>query len=439
MTEPNPDFDAGDVRLEDPAADELMVSTPDIWRYLPKLLYYPVRGYALPIVVVIGAIVWILGYAGLFGIAASSIVFGWMGYYSMGVVLRTSQGHAIPPPLGTEVLFEGEKLRLAVLFLYIATVLLLSYGAALPGRHWESVLVFVVGVYLLPAFLGSLALQPDLLTAMNPLVTLRFVWHTGLAYLFACLMLAGIGFLGVFLSGHVAGIVSSMLLVYGLLFVCHLVGYIAYHHQDEIELAVAVQKPTDETRAVAAQAQRLAALLAVVDKKLEAKDAPGARDAILKEAGAGVVNPRGFHEDLFEALRLRHQDALSLVAGNRLIRYLVEQKRASRALDIGEQCLDISKDFLTDPPGLMVALAEEALRDKRMPVFARLDAQVQGKLPASMEAVSLQFLKARSLAEQRQDAAALALVAPLVSWTKHPWHARIAALHNALSGIQRKT
>lgn len=439
MAEPNPDFDAGDVRLEDPAADQIMVSTPDIWRYLPKLLYYPLRGYALPIVVVIGAIVWILGYAGLFGIAASSIVFGWMGYYSMGVVLRTSQGHAIPPPLGTEVLFEGEKLRLAVLFLYIATVLLLSYAAALPGRHWESVVVFVVGVYLLPAFLGSLALQPDLLTAMNPLVTLRFVWHTGLAYLCACLMLAGIGFLGVFLSGHVAGIVSSMLLVYGLLFVCHLVGYIAYHHQDEIELAVSVQKPTDETRAATAQAQRLAALLAVVDKKLEAKDAPGARDAILKESGAGVVNPRGFHEDLFEALRLRHQDALSLVAGNRLIRYLVEQKRASRALDIGEQCLDVSKDFITDPPGLMVALAEEALRDKRMPVFARLDAQVQGKLPASMEAVSLQFLKARSLAEQRQDAAALAMVAPLVSWTRHPWHARIAALHNALSGIQRKT
>lgn len=439
MADTGPDFDAGDVRLEDPVADQLMVGTPDIWRYLPKLLYYPVRGYALPIVVVIGALVWICGYAGIFGVAASGIVFGWMGYYSMGVVLRTSQGHAIPPPLGTEALFEGEKLRLAVLFLYVATVLLLSYAASLPGRHWESVLVFVLGVYFLPAFLGSLALQPDLLTAMNPLTTLRFVWHTGLAYLFACLMLAAVGFLGVFFSGHVAGIVTSMLLVYGLLFVCHLVGYVAYHHQDEIELAVAVQKPTDETRAAAAQAQRLAALLAAVDRKLEAKDPQGARDAILRETGSGVVNPRGFHEDLFEALGMRHQDALSLVQGARLIQLLAGDKRLPRALDILEQCLDLSADFLPQPPDSLPALAEQALRDKRLPLFERVAAAVERRLPGSDEAAALQFLKAQVLVAQHQDAAALALVTPLLARGSHPWAARIQALHKALSGLRSKS
>jgi len=438
MAESDPDFDAGDVRLEDPVADQLMVSTPHIWRYLPKLLYYPVRGYALPIVVVIGIFIWILGYAGVFGIAASSIVFGWMGYYSMGVVLRTSQGHAIPPPLGTEVLFEGEKLRLAVLFLYVATVLLLSYTTMLPGRHWESVLVFAVGVYLLPAFLGSLALQPDLLTAMNPLVTLRFVWHTGFAYLFACLMFAALGFLGVFLSGHVAGILSSMLLVYGLLFVCHLVGYVAYHHQDEIELAVAVQKPTDETRAATAQAQRLAALLAAVDKKLEAKDPQGARDAILKEAGAGVANPRGFHEDLFEALCIRHQDALSLIQGARLIQLLVREKRLPRALDICDQCLDLNADFLPQPATSVPVLAEQALRDQRLPLYTRLEAAVQRRQPGSDEAAALQFLKAQALAAKHEDAAALALVEPLLTRSAHPWAARIQALHKALSGLVRR-
>ncbi len=149
------EFDAGDVRLDDPEADQLMVTTPEVWRYLPKLLYYPVRGYALPIVIVIGALVWICGYAGIFGIAASGIVFGWMGYYSMGVVTRTALGHAIPPPLGTEVLFEGEKLRLAMLVMYIVAVLMMAYGATRPGQAGWGILVFVVGVYLLPAFLAS--------------------------------------------------------------------------------------------------------------------------------------------------------------------------------------------------------------------------------------------------------------------------------------------
>src|SRR5690348_4612884 len=222
MAGSDPNFDAGDVRLDDPEADRLMVSTPDLWRYLPWLLYYPVRGYALYIVVFIGIMVWICGYAGIFGIAASGIVFGWMGYYAMGVVSRSAAGHAIPPPLGTEVLFEGEKLRLAMLLLYIVTLLLMVMGATRPGHPAYGILVFVVGVYLFPAFLASLALQPDLLSAMNPLASLNFVWQTGLPYLLACLVLAGVGFLGVVLAGHVVGVVTSMLLVYGLLFVCHL-------------------------------------------------------------------------------------------------------------------------------------------------------------------------------------------------------------------------
>ena len=430
------DFDAGDVRLDDPEADQLMVTTPEVWRYLPKLLYYPVRGYALPIVIVIGALVWICGYAGIFGIAASGIVFGWMGYYSMGVITRTALGHAIPPPLGTEVLFEGEKLRLAMLLMYIVAVLMMAYGATRPGHVGWGVLVFVVGVYLLPAFLASLALQPDLLSAMNPITSLNFVWQTGLPYLLACIILAGVGFLGMVLAGHIAGIFTSMVLVYGLLFICHLIGYVAYHRQDQLNLAVTVERPTEESRAAVAQAQRLAALLAVIDKALAAKDPHAARDAMLKETGADLANPRGLHEDLFEALRLRHEDALSLLQGIRLMQLLAHQKRLPRALDICEQCLDVSKDFVPHPQALVVALAEQAQRDKRTSLFARLDDLVERRLPGSDEAASMQFLKARALAEQRNDAAALALVAPLLAREQHPWRARIVALHTALSGLQ---
>ncbi len=436
MADSDPNFDAGDVRLVDPEADQRMVSTPDVWRYLPWLLYYPLRGYALYIVVFIGILVWICGYAGIFGIAAAGIVFGWMGYYAMGVVSRSAAGHAIPPPLGTEVLFEGEKLRLTMLVLYIVTLLLMVLGATRPGHLGNGVLVFVVGVYLFPAFLASLALQPDLLSAMNPLVSLNFVWQTGLPYLLACLLLAAVGFLEVVLSGHVAGIITGMLLVYGLLFVCHLVGYVAYHRQDELDLGVTVERPTEETLAAAAQAERLAALLAEVDKQLAAKAPRAARDAMLKQNSAGLANPRGFHEDLFDALRQRHEDALSLVQGARLIQLLAREKRYSRALDICEQCLDVSADFLPQPATSLPALAEQALRDKRLPLFNRMDAVVQRRLPASDEAAAFQFLKAQALVAQQQDAAALALVEPLLARNSHPWMPRIQALHKALSAVR---
>ena len=429
------DSEARDVRLDDPEADQLMVSTPELWRYLPQLLGYPLRGYALFIVVIMGAFLWIAGYAGLFGIAATGILFGWMGYYSMGVVSRTAAGHAIPPPMGTEVLFEGEKLRLGMLVLYVVTLLLMTLGATRPGHLGWGIVVFVVGVYLFPAFLASLALQPDFLAALNPLTSLAFVFNTGLAYLLACLVLAGVGFLTVVLSGHVAGIVTSMLMVYALLFVCHLIGYVAYHHQDELHLAVTVARPTAESLAAIEQAQRLGALLAAVDKHLEAREPLLARDAMLREDGADLANPRSFHEELFEALRLRHQDALSLVQAARLIRLLAQEKRYSRALDICEQCLDVSRDFLPEPPALAAPLAEQAFRDKRLRLFTRIADAVQARLPGSDEAVSIQFLKAQALATGKQDAAALALLTPLLQRADHPWRARIETLHKALSGM----
>ena len=431
------DFDAGDVRLDDPEADRLMVSTPQLWLYLPKLLYYPLRGYALGTVVIMGALIWLAGYSGVFGIALTGVVFGWMSYYAMGVVERTATGHAIPPPFGTEVLFQGEKLRLSLLVAYIATVLTMTLAATRPGAPGWGLVVFIVGVYLFPAFLASLALQPELLTAMNPITSLKFVWQTGLPYLIACLVLAGVGFVAVALAGHVGSIITSMLMVYTLLFVCHLIGYVAYHRQDEIGLAVSVERPTPELTAALAQAERLKEVLAEVDRHLAAQEPRAARDALLADDGAELANRRSFHEELFEALRQRHQDALSLVQAGRLIQLLAREKRYARALDIWEQCLDFAKDFVPEPASLAGPLAEQALRDKRMALFARLDAAVRARQPQGEAAVALQFLKAQALVAQKQDGAALALLTPLLSASAHPWAARIQALHKALSGLKR--
>jgi len=433
------DFDAGDVRLEDPEADRLMVSTPQLWLYLPKLLYYPVRGYALGTVIVMGALIWLAGYSGVFGLALAGVVFGWMSYYSMGVVERTATGHAIPPPFGTEVLFQGEKLRLGLLVIYIATVLMMALAATRPGSPGWGVVVFIAGVYLFPAFLASLALQPDLLSAMNPWTSIRFVLHTGLPYLIACLVLAGVGFLAVILAGHVGSVISSMLLVYTLLFICHLIGYVAYHRQDEIGLAVSVTRPTPELTAALEQAERVKEVLAEVDRCLASREPRTARDVLMADDGSELMNPRGFHEDLFEGLRQRHQDALSLVQAGRLIQLLAQEKRYPRALDIWEQCLDFAKDFVPEPASLAGTLAEQALKDKRMALFTRLDAAVRTRQPQGEAVVALQFLKAQALVSQKQDAAALALLTPLLSASTHPWASRIQALHKALAGMQGRT
>ena len=429
---------ARDLRLDDPEADHLMVSTPELWLYLPKLLAYPLRGYGLFVTLTFGVFLWIIGYAGVWGIPAAGILFGWISYYFMDVVQRTATGHAIPPPMGSEVMFSGDKLRLTLLVGYIGSVVLITLSARSTGHPGLAVLAVCVGIYVLPAFVASLALQPDVLAILNPLVLLKFLWHTGVAYMLAALLLAAVGFAGLALAGHASAISSDIILMYGLIFVSHMVGYVAYHKQDELGIAVAVEKPTEERLAEQAQAMRVAEILAQVDRHLEAREVRAARDALLADDGAEQMNPRAFHEELFEGLQMRHQDALALVQGTRLIQLLVKEKRLPRALDILAQCLDVSKDYVPEPPALVGLLAEQAIKDRRLAIFTKLDTAVRARAPQGEAAVSLQFLKAQALVAQKQDGAALNLLTPLLPVANHPWAARIQALHKALSGMPAK-
>lgn len=429
--------DARDLRLDDPEADRLMAETPSLIAYLPQLFRYPVRGYALGVTLVIGVAFWILGYSGIFGIAAVGVMFGWMGFYLMLVVEQTARGHAIPPPLGIDALYQADQGRLLVIVSYVLAIVMATANAAHDGRGGEALLICAAGVYVLPALVASLALQPSLLSALNPISLLRFMIYTGVPYLVACLLLAGLAVTTVLFAGRLYGAFSDMFVVYGLVFVSHLVGYVVYHRHEDLGIAVDVKKPTDESRAREIQERRQKTLLAHIDAHLAAKDPHAARDALLAENGADLHNPRLFHEEMFEQLRLRHQDDLSLVAGTRLIQALMREKRVARALDICEQCLDVSKDFEPQPLALSAPLAEQAVASGRLPLFERLAAGVTARHPGGNEAAGLQFLQARLLAERKQDGAALALVTPLLAKADHPWRARIVALHGALSNLRK--
>ena len=83
-------------------------------------------------------------------------------------------------------------------------------------------------------------------------------------------------------------------------------------------------------------------------------------------------------------------------------------------------------------------LAEQAIKDKRLPLFLKLDAAVQARQPGGEADIALRFLKAQALAGQKQDAAALALLTPLLAASSHPWSPRVQALHKALLGMHGK-
>ena len=423
-----------DLKFTNPEADRRLAGTASLWSYLPQLLHYPLCGYALGVTVVMGVLFALCIYAGIFGIAMLGLALGWLGFYLLEIVGDTAAGHAVPPPLGTEIFSEFEFGRIGLLLTYVIFLVAMPwYFAAFHHQHAAGWLTATT-LFLLPAVVALLALEDHAWQAFNPVKLPLFIIHTGLAYLLICAVMLAALAAALLLGRHLASILAYMLLLYCLILICHALGFVAYHRQDQLGLTVAVAKPTAEIRRREAQQATLAELLNTIDMLTAANNSPAAARLILAPVGA-VPEPRLFYQELFETLRTCKHTALALLTGAQLVGILLREKRMDQALNIYEQCLDITPMFEPRALDLCVPLAQAALETRRYPLFEKIIAGVRSRHAATTVGISLGFLRARYLAEVRHDeAAAIAGLQPLLAESSHPWHARIAALYRTLGG-----
>lgn len=420
------------VKFQDSAADRHMAEAASLWSYRAQLLRYPVRGYAPGVVVVLGALIAVTLQAGLLGIPMLIILLGWLGFYLLEVVGDTVTGRALPPSLGTEVFSQFEYAGVGLLWAYLFSLVLL------PAYFWKyehlrtAGWLVCIALFFLPAVIALLATEHRFWQALNPLKIVLFIVHTGYAYLLICVVMITALAAAIVLGRHLVSALAYMLLLYCLILVCHTLGFVAYHRQDQLGLSVATDKPTKETRATEARHTALNHRLHDIDRLAAQNNARAATELVL----APVIpssQTRVFHEELFEALRARRHMALALLAGAKLMEVLIAEMRRERALDIYEQCLDVAWRFEPRKLADGVPLAETALQSRRFPLFEKIVAGICARHRGTDTAIALQFLSARYLAEIRKDdAAALAALQPLLAAQAHPWHTRITALHRVL-------
>ncbi|HET7650634.1 MAG TPA: hypothetical protein VFL15_08040 [Gammaproteobacteria bacterium] len=423
---------ARDLRLQDPEADARMVASPSLWRYLPSILLYPLRGYALGVVLVMGLLFWMFDMAGIYAAAMGPITLGWLTIYLFMIVEETALGHAIAPPLGTEVLNHSDYGRiLMVIGFWLVTGALGGYLGHHGLRHGDT-LCMLAGMLLFPAFLVTVTLAGSVWSALNPMQLMSFIYHTGTAYLMAVTLLCVSYMLIAVVSGVMPSLLAHMLTVYFLVMSAHLLGFVTYHRHERLGLDVMVERPTKARTRMAAQQRQLDETLRQTIELLETRGWDAARELLRREP-TDLVDVRLYHEELYEALRLRRQYDLSLVEGKQLIRCLVLQKRLDRALDIYEQCLDVNSGFEPESAADRVLLAECAFVARRWELFKRIVADVPPVHAADEAAVSLRFLQARYLSEIRhQDSDALMLLNSIMAHVAHPRYSQIKALHGAL-------
>lgn len=420
----------------DPVADARMARSLGVADYALPLLAYPLRGHCPPVIAMLALFIDLalmsrgtlpLGLPDA-GLPLLCITLIWTLFYLLDVIRQTARGHALPPP------FSGEALYLAAGLRPLALPLMVGLGwLALREPHPALALALLaVAAFVLPAYLFILATEGVLLYALDPARWLRLIASFGLHYLLPCAALAGSVALLRLAGGWIDGFLLAALCGYLLFGVAHLLGYLGFRRQAELGLAVAVKHPDVEAREQQ-RAQRQKALLDDIDTALrDGDEAAAARRIETAPADREAL------EALFWALQKRGLSRLLPAAGRRLIGLLLAGQRSARALEIAETCLNLDPHFQPGRIEDLEALARQAMTAGYPKLLERLLCH-RGDGGHDPRWAGVQFLLAQHLAEQgRDDAAALALVEPLLQHRDHPQAARFAALANALRQMQKR-
>lgn len=413
-------------------SDAYMRSVKSVRKYWREIARYPLYPQALAIVLLLGVLAWSATYSGWVGLFGAVLGVGYLGQYLIGVVQETTLGHAHPPGIVDEIVTQPGYLRLTLLLLYIGIFVAATKLSGWLGIPLLAYLSLGIGVAMLPAFIAVLAVVDDMREAGNPLRLRHFIFNTERGYYALGIPMIVLAWIGYAMHDGLASLLCFAAATYLLVALSHLLGFVACHRYAVLNTDAAVLKQGEDTRRRNAQQDALDKLLGEIDALIARGDPRTACDIMFQEH-AGLTNPLQFHTDLYHALQARRQYVHMLVQGKRLIHMLMQVKHTGRALSVYEECLDISPFFRPWDMRGVLQLAEASLQERRPRCFDKIVTSVVLRNPGGPETAALQFRKARYLAEiEKNDAAALEELRPLVTLVSHPLHSRIAALYRAL-------
>jgi len=415
----------------------LQISEPIVpfWNRLREISLYPLRGDALATISLLAACR-LLSLMPVFGWLIDIAI--WVGVYKYGFqVLRSSANGRVDPPVGSMSVDEG--LGWSAILLQFGFVVFNIGGYLLFGLI-GGVLVSILLAFGFPGAMMSLALDENVLHALNPATWLQVMARLGWPYFVAAALCIVIyasmanaqALLTPFLPFYIAVVVSYFLAHYVVIATFHLMGYLIYQYHDELGYEVETQTPVRR-----------------------AADDPD--QSLLDECTALVQdgNPQAATDLLREHMRMHGgSDALHLqyrkllqLAGNKdeLLRHggdylsvLLAQNKDKRAVDLARECVELDPDFSPAQPAEITRVAHKAAQLGQTQIAIRLLSGFHRRYPKSPDIPQNYLLAAKLLHERmNQDAQARGLLLQLKQ--AYPDHPLLPEIDAQLALIERMT
>lgn len=402
------------------------------WNRLREISLYPLRGDALLTIglLALARLFTLLPLGGLINIAI------WVGVYKYAFeVLRNSANGSTEPPVGS--LNVDESMGRRAILLQIGFVVLNVLGFLLFGLV-GGIIVSVLLAFGLPGAFMSLAMDENVLHALNPATWLQVMARLGWPYFVAaglCLVINASMtnarmLLLPFLPPIVALVVFYFLAHYAVVATFHLMGYLIYQYHHE--LGYEVDARPQARRASDDPDQDL------LDRSAElvrAGDTDGATTLLrehLRERGGSDA----LHTQYRKLLRVAGNNEELLRHGREYVTTLLAQDKDKRALDIVRECAEIDPAFAPAQAADVTRLAHKAADWGLSQVAIRLLSGFHKRFPKSADIPRNYLLVARLMHDKLgQDREAQALLQQLKG--AYPQHELMPQIEERLALIER--
>jgi hypothetical protein len=366
------------------------------WNRLREISFYPAHPHALLTIGVL-AVCHLVGYLP-FGFIFDLFVWIALYKYAFECLRATADGRLEPPEIAVSVedSLGWDQIKLQAIFLVLNVVAFLLLGPI------GGTIVTIVLAVALPGAIMSLAMDQNLLLALNPgtwfAILARMGWPylavAALYFVFTVSEHTAQALVTPILPPVISEVVFYFIANYVIVATFHLMGYLIYQYHEEVGYEPATAAPTLQRMADADQTLLDEAAQLVRDGKPE--DAADVLRAEIRGRGGS----EGVHAQYRKILGVLGRRDEQLAHDREWISVLLAQDKDRRAVDIARECLDLEPAFELANPDDVARVAQKAVDVGATQVALKLLSAFIKSHPRHRDVPRNALLAARVLAER---------------------------------------